>query len=164
MKIKMCFTLLASMLVAASLFACEGNPGYSGTWKLDKVKSTNLNGQLLLSEISFKVINDSLLTTRTYESSNGETYTFTENLTTDSKEHKIVIYDMPRKAKAQWSEKGSNLLIETTTTFTRDSDEQDVISIETWILNEGGNQLTFDFVTKTSADSAKGTYYFTKSE
>ena len=164
MKIKMCLSLLASMIITVSVFAGDGNTGYSGTWKLDKIKSTNLNGELLLSEISFKVINDSLLTTRTYESSNGETYTFTENLTMDSKEHKIVIYDMPRKAKAQWSDKGSNLLIETTTTFTRDSDEQDVTSIETWILSEGGNQLTFDFVTKTAAGNAKGTYYFTKSE
>jgi hypothetical protein len=117
----------------------------------------------LLSEISFKVNNDSLQTMRTYESSNGETYTFNENLTLDSKEYKIVIYEMPRKAKAQWSEKGSSLLIESTTTFTRDSDDQNVTSIETWTLSESGNQLTYDFVTKTSEGSEKGILYFNKS-
>jgi hypothetical protein len=163
MKIKIFFSLLASLIIAVSVFAGDGKTGYTGNWKIDKVKSSPSSSSLLLSEISFKVNNDSLQTMRTYESSNGETYTFNENLTLDSKEYKIVIYEMPRKAKAQWSEKGSSLLIESTTTFTRDSDDQNVTSIETWTLSESGNQLTYDFVTKTSEGSEKGILYFNKS-
>ena len=163
MKIKIFFSLLASLIIAVSVFAGDGKTGYTGNWKIDKVISSPSSSSLLLSEISFKVNNDSLQTMRTYESSNGETYTFNENLTLDSKEYKIVIYEMPRKAKAQWSEKGSSLLIESTTTFTRDSDDQNVTSIETWTLSESGNQLTYDFVTKTSEGSEKGTLYFNKS-
>lgn len=163
MKIKMFFSLFASMSIAFSVFAGDGKTGYTGNWKIDKVKSSPSSSSLLLSEISFTVKNDSLLTMRTYESSNGETYAFNENLTLDSKESKIVIYEMPRKAKAQWSEKGGSLLIESTTTFANGSGEQNVTSIETWTLSENGNQLTYDFVTKTSEGSVKGTLYFNRS-
>ncbi len=163
MKIKMFLSLLASMIIAVSVFAGDGKTGYTGNWKIDKVKSATSSSSLLLSEISFTVKNDSLLTMRTYESSNGETYAFNENLTLDSKESKIVIYEMPRKAKAQWSEKGGSLLIESTTTFTNGSGEQNVTSTETWTLSESGNQLTYDFVTKTSEGSVKGILYFNKS-
>jgi hypothetical protein len=163
MKIKMFFSLLASLIIAVSVMAGDGKTGYTGNWKIDKVKSSASNSSLLLSEISFTVKNDSLLTMRTYESSNGESYVFNENLTLDSKEYNIVIYEMPRKAKAQWSEKGSSLLIESTTIFTNGSGEQNVTSTEIWTLSESGNQLTYDFVTKTSEGSVKGTLYFNKS-
>lgn len=163
MKINILLSLLASLILTVSASAGDGKPAFAGNWKLDRTKSSTTGSSLFLSAINIKVQKENLLTERVYENSNGENYPFNENLTLDNKEYKIVIYEMPRKAKAQWSEKGSSLLIESTTTFTRDSDDQNVTSIETWTLSESGNQLTYDFVTKTSEGSEKGTLYFNKS-
>jgi hypothetical protein len=69
---------------------------------------------------------------------------------------------MPRKSKAQWSEKENSLLIETNTIYNGNSGEQNINTIETWKLSQDGNQLIYDFVTKTSEGSLKGTYYFNK--
>ena len=73
-----------------------------------------------------------------------------------------MIYEMPRKSKAQWSEKENSLLIETNTIYNGNSGEQNINTIETWKLSQDGNQLIYDFVTKTSEGSLKGTYYFNK--
>jgi hypothetical protein len=70
---------------------------------------------------------------------------------------------MPRKSKAQWSEKENSLMIESNTIYNGNSGEQNINTIETWKLSQDGNQLIYDFVTKTSEGSLKGTYYFNKS-
>jgi hypothetical protein len=71
---------------------------------------------------------------------------------------------MPRKSKAQWSEKENSLMIESNTIYNGNSGEQNINTIETWKLSQDGNQLIYDFVTKTSEGSIKGTYYFNKSK
>ena len=164
MKTKKCFSLAVLMIVAVSVFAGDGKSSFSGVWKLNKEKSPPANSQIFLSKISFTIKNDSLFTVRTYENTNGEIYPFNENLTMDGKEYKIVIYDMPRKAKAHWSEQGNSLVIESTTTFRRDSGDEDFSSTETWNTVENGTQLTFDYIAKLSSGESKGTYYFIKSE
>ena len=71
---------------------------------------------------------------------------------------------MPRKSKAQWSEKENSISLESNTTYNGNSGEQIINTIETWKLSQDGNQLIYDFVTKTSEGSIKGTYYFNKSK
>jgi hypothetical protein len=164
MKIKILLSLLASLIITISVSAGDGKPAFAGNWKLDRTKSSTTGSSLFLSAINIKVENDNLLTERVYENSNGENYPFNENLTLDNKEYKIEIYEMPRKSKAQWSEKDNSLSIESNTTYNGNSGEQIVNTIETWKLSQDGNQLIYDFVTKTSEGSIKGIYYFNKSK
>ena len=110
MKINILLSLLASLILTISASAGDGKPAFAGNWKLDRTKSSTTGSSLFLSAINIKVQNDNLLTERVYENSNGENYPFNENLTLDNKEYKIVIYEMPRKSKAQWSEKENSLI------------------------------------------------------
>ena len=105
MNTKKCFSLVVVLFIVASAFAGNNKNSYSGVWKLNKEKTPPANSRLFLSQISFTLKGDSLLTVRTYENENGETYPFDEKLTMDGKEHKIEVYNFPRKAKAHWSEK-----------------------------------------------------------
>jgi len=164
MQTKKCFSLVVLLFIAAAVYAGDKNSSFSGVWKLNREKTPSANGQIFLSKMSIILKNDSLLTVRTYENSNGETYPFNENLTMDGKEHKIVIYDMPRKSKASWSEQGKSLVIESTTTFTRDSGEENLISTETWKMDDSGTSLTVDYTTTLSSGTFKGSYYFMKAE
>ena len=164
MQTKKCLSLFILLFIAAAVYAGNKNSSFSGTWKLNREKTPSANGQIFLAKISMTLKNDSLLTVRTYENSNGETYPFNENLTMDGKECKIVIYDWPRKSKATWLEQEKSLVIESTTTFTRDSQEENLTSIETWKMDENGTSITVDYTTTFSSGTLKGSYYFTKSE
>ena len=164
MKIKFFLSLLASLIITITASAGDGKPAFAGNWKLDRTKSATTGSTLFLSAINIKVQNNNLITERVYENSNGENYPFNENLTLDNKEYKIEIYEMPRKSKAQWSEKENSISLESNTTYNGNSGEQIINTIETWKLSQDGNQLIYDFVTKTSEGSIKGTYYFNKSK
>lgn len=156
--------LILLLIFAFAVYAGDKKSSYSGTWKLDKVKTPPAGGQIFLAQISFTLKNDSLITARTYENANGETYPFNETLTMDGKEYKIIIYDMPRTAKAYWSEPEGMLVIESTTTFTRNSGEENLLSNETWKVDESGKTVTINFVSKMTAGEFKGSYTFTKAE
>jgi len=72
---------------------------FNGNWKLDMTKSTLPEYTPILIRIEVRISGDSLLTERFYNTGDGQEYPFNENLTLDSKEHNITIYDMPRKSK-----------------------------------------------------------------
>ena len=161
---KKCSALIILMLFVIAAIAGDNKTGYTGVWKLNKEKTPAANSRLFLSKISFTLKKDSLYTIRTYENENGETYPFNENLTLDGKEYTIDVYNIPRKAKAHWSEKDGNLVIEAVTTFNGNSGEENFISNEVWKVDEGGNSLTVDYVNKLSAGEFKGSFSFIKGE
>ncbi|MEI6138361.1 MAG: hypothetical protein WCP85_03805 [Mariniphaga sp.] len=164
MNTKKSFCLVVVLFIVVSAFAGNNKNSYSGVWKLNKEKTPPTNSRLFLSQISFSLKGDSLFTVRTYENDNGETYPFDEKLTMDGKEYKIEVYNFPRKAKAHWSEKDGFLVIESVTTFTGDSGQQDLIMNETWKVDEKGTSLDVEFTTKLPTGDVKGTFNFNKSK
>ena len=70
-----------------------------------------------MAKIKIDLRIDSLLTTRTYENAFGEAYPFTENLSLNGKEYRIVIYDLPRVSKALYSSSDKTVIVESSTTF-----------------------------------------------
>ena len=148
--------------MAVSGSAADKKSSFSGEWKLDREKTVLENARLFMSKITFILKNDSLYTTRVYENENGEQYPFNENLTLDGKESSITVYDMPRKAKATWSEQDGSLVIETTTTYSGNSGEVNIVSKETWKVDENAALLTAEFIIKTAQGESKGTHYFRK--
>lgn len=164
MSTKKIFCLVVVLFVVASAFAGNNKNSYSGVWKLNKEKTPPTNSRLFLSQISFTLKGDSLSTVRTYENENGETYPFDEKLTMDGKEYKIEVYNFPRKASAHWSEKDGFLVINSVTTFSGDSGQQDFILSEIWKLDEKGTSLDVEFTTKLPTGDVKGTFNFKKSE
>ncbi len=164
MRTKIFLSLIIVMMMAVTASAGDKKNNYTGQWNFNKEKNTQENRQLFLAKISFRVANDSVFMVRVYENANGEQYPFNENLSTDGKESQIVIYDMPRKAKAYWSQQDGNLIIESTTTFTGNAGEDNLIAKETWKVDESGAQLSVDFITRLSSGESQGTLYFKKNE
>jgi hypothetical protein len=102
------------------------------------------------------------MTTRTYESENGEQYPFDENLSLDGKEYKIYIYDMPRTCTVKWSENKNNLLLNSTVTFYGDSGEMTVENKETWSIKENGTILLIEYTSSSARGERSGSLFFTK--
>lgn len=153
--------LLASLLLFISFISASAqSASFSGEWKLNREKSNIQDNQLILTKIKMQLKSDSLLTTRTYENQNGEEYPFDENITLDGKDCKLTIYDMPRSSKATFSKSDGTLQIESTTTFSANGGEENLVAKEIWKLENGGNSLSFVFTNTMSAGSATGTHYF----
>jgi len=156
--------LLMVLSINLSLSVTGQKSEFSGTWKIDKLKSVLPEYMPTLIKISINIEGDSLITERVYEGGDGQEYPFTEKLTLDGKECRITIYDMPRKLKANWSEQDGSLIIESTTTFNGQNGAEDFISRETWKINKENNSLTINFKNTLSGGESEGYFFFIKAE
>src|SRR5512138_1753438 len=116
---------LASILLFTALQAFGQKANFTGNWLLDKTKSSVVTDQPTMIKLQVRMTADSLLTLRTYDRGDYQEYPFTENLGLDSKYCSIVIYEMPRKSKAGFTESDGSLAFESTTTFSTDSGPSD---------------------------------------
>jgi len=150
-------TLLIALLMVLTIFSAYNlsaqKADFNGDWKLDMTKSTLPEYTPILTRIEVRISGDSLLTERYYNTGDGQEYPFNENLTLDSKEHNITIYDMPRKSKASWSEQ-DGLTVESTTT----SNDGDFVSKETWKADVTAKTLTISFKNSMAGNVADGVF------
>ena len=159
------FAFICLLALAISSLPVFGQPSsFSGKWKLNRTKTTLQNSQLFLAEIKILQKNDSLLTTRVYENGNGETYPFNENLPLDGKECKIVIFNMPRTAKATFSPSDGLINFESATIFSGNYGADTLKIMEMWKTEANGNMLTITSTTSYSAGTSMGIQYFDKTE
>lgn len=152
-------TTISALLIFVAFSASAQLSGFNGTWKINKEKSNFPSDQLYLSQITITINGDSILTNRTYTDPNYQEYPFQENMTLDGKEAKIVIYDMPRVAKARKGDDGS-ILIDTKTTFNGGSGDENLVAIEIWKTD--GKTLTLDVVNQMMGQEMKSTVVYDK--
>jgi antitoxin component YwqK of YwqJK toxin-antitoxin module len=162
MKTKSIIATVSMLFILTSLTTYAQKADFSGEWKINKEKSSLADNQLFLSRITIKLKSDSLLTTRVYENGNGEEYPFEENLSLDSKECKINIYEMPRTSTATRSDANGPLMIASTTTFNGNNGQEDMVAKETWKVENDGQVLSMAFTNKMSGNETTGTYYYNK--
>lgn len=162
MKTKSTLGLLFILFFISSFSAHAQNTDLTGEWKLNREKTILTDNQLFLSKITIQVKGDSLLTTRVYESGNGEEYPFEENLSLDGKENKIVIYEMPRTSKASKVNTDGSIQIESKTTFYGNNGEDNLISKETWKYDNDSKMFVIDFTNKMSAGEVTGKSFYNK--
>jgi hypothetical protein len=160
-KTTLMFTLMA-FVIAFSIQVSGQKADFDGSWKLDESKSTLPQFPVILVKIDVTIKGDSLFTERFYDTGDGQIYPFTENLTLDNKEYLITIYDMPRKAKAAWSEGG--LSLESSIVINGDSGPDNFISKETWSADSANKTLSINFKNSTSAGEESGVFFFNKAE
>ncbi len=164
MKKATIFMTVFVFIIASVIPASGQTSDFSGTWKLDRTKSTLAEYSPTLVRLDVTLKGDSLLTVRTYDTGDGQEYPFTENLTLDGKEYLITVYEMPRKAKASRGDQESVLNVETTTTFTGSNGTEDFISKEIWKVDKMNKTLTISFKNSSSAGAAEGAFIFNKAE
>jgi hypothetical protein len=162
MKTRVFISLSILLFLTTSTQVFVQAQSYSGEWKFDKEKSTAWNNRLFLSKITVLQKSDSLFTNRVYENEYGEQYPFKEDLPLNGKECEIVIYDMPRKAKASLAAGDGSLNFESTTTFYGNNGADDVKTTEHWRTENSGKTLKIDYSTSYSGGTSSGTHYFNK--
>jgi hypothetical protein len=155
-------TIILILFLAFSLNLQAQNTGFTGEWKLNREKTTLGENRLIMSGIKITLKNDTLFTTRTYDNGNGEEYPFDENVSLNGNECKIVIYEMPRTAKATLSGTDGTLNFVSTTTFYGNNGEENLVTTEKWNLDSEGKILTMVSTSKMSAGEFTGTFYYDK--
>jgi hypothetical protein len=159
MKTRSLFLIIVLILFFPSVLLSQKSD-FSGSWKLDRNKSSVDGNSLFLAHITIKLKPDTLLTTRVYENGNGEQFPFDENISLDGRDCKIVIYDMPRTSSAVYSPKDGTIAIASKTTI--NGGAEDMIAKELWKIDESGKLLTLEFVNTTSGNDVTGKYTFEK--
>jgi len=151
-----------ALTITFALTSAGQKASFSGTWKLDRQKSLLAENTPILTKITINIKGDSLLTRRFYDIGDGQEYPFDENLYLDGTESNITIYEMPRKAKASWSDPDSSVNLESLITFYGSAGSEDFVSRETWKIDKENNALTIKYINKTSAGETNGQFFFTR--
>ena len=162
MKRTILFPVFMTLLMASISVVQGQRADFSGMWKIDRTKTTVSTDWPVLVRIRIDFKGDTLLTERFYDTGDGQEYPFTEKLSLDSKEYSMIIYDMPRKIKASFSDKEELLNFESTTTFNGSAGTEDFISKETWKVDKAAGVLTIGFNNKLTAGEFTGAFVFTK--
>jgi hypothetical protein len=162
MRTKETLAFIILLFILPSFSSLAQKPEFSGEWKLNTEKTVLADNQLFLSGIKVMQKSDSMLITRTYQNSNGDEYPFDENLSFDGKESKITIYDMPRTSKATKASDDGSILIESTTIFSGQNGDENLVSKESWNVDSEGKVLTINFTNKMSSGTVTGTNYYNR--
>jgi hypothetical protein len=153
---------LMALTITFALISSGQKADFSGTWKLDREKSMLAENTPVLTKITINIKGDSLVSRRFYDIGDGQEYPFDENISLDGTESNIIIYEMPRKAKAKWSVPESTVNLESTITFNGSSGPEDFNSKETWKIDKENSTLTINYVNKTAYGESNGHFIFTK--
>jgi len=164
MKKQTIFTTILFLFMVSIFNAAAQKADLTGEWKINREKSVIADNQLLLSKITIQLKSDSIITTRVYESGDGQEYPFDEKISLDGKDNKIVIFDMPRTSTATHSDSDGSILIASTTTFSGNNGVEDMVARETWKLDNEGKFLTLEFTNKMSGNETTGTYFYEKAK
>jgi hypothetical protein len=164
MKRQTIFTTILFLVFISVFSASAQKADLTGEWKINREKSVIAENQLLLSKITIQFKSDSIVTTRVYESGDGQEYPFDEKISLDGKDNKVVIYDMPRTSTATHSDSDGSLMIASTTTFNGNNGMEDMVAKETWRLDNDGKFLTLVFNNKMSGNETTGTYFYEKAK
>ena len=161
---KMSIPALFLFLFSFTAFASGGDVDFSGEWKLDKEKTEMSSMPLHLSHIKITQNGNSLQTTRTYSNQYGEQYPFDEEILVDGEDREILIYEMKRSTSASWSEDGKSLLIKSITKYYGNSGEEEILTEETWGVQDKGKTISVQYTVNTVNGNYTGTSYYTKTE
>lgn len=164
MKKQTIFTTILFLVLISVLSASAQKADLTGEWKINREKSVIAENQMLLTKITIQLKSDSIITTRTYESGDGQEYPFDEKISLDGKENKLVIYDMPRTSTATHSESDGSIAIASTTTFNGNNGAEDMVAKESWKIDNEGKFLTLEFTNKMSGNETTGTYFYEKAK
>jgi len=138
---KMLCALLIPSVVLFSFTTVADRANFSGDWKLDESKSElgEFGGRVARVIKANQKDNDITIAKTTPGFNGGDPVTTTVTLTFDGKVTESEGFGgSKRKSTAGWSDDGSTLSINTTTTFERDGQTSEFKSTETWTLTKDG--------------------------
>lgn len=153
----------ALLLLATNLRADEGKVNFSGEWVFNEAKSELGEGRWRQPvSMTIKQEGNDLKITRTALGRNGDEVTDSESLTLDGKEHKSEIRNSSRTSTANWSKAGDTLTISSKIIFSRNGNEFEMTTVESWSLQDDGQVLTIAQTSQTPRGERKRTMVYTK--
>jgi hypothetical protein len=138
---KMRYALLIPSVVLFSFITFVDRVNFSGDWKLDESKSElgDFGGRVARSIKVDQKDNAITITKTTPGFNGGDPVTTATTLTYDGKITESEGFGgSKRKSTASWSDDGSTLTVNNTTTFERDGQTNEFKSSETWTLTKDG--------------------------
>jgi len=138
---KMLYALLIPSVVLFSFTTLAERVNFSGDWKLDESKSElgEFGARVARSVKADQKDNAITISKTTPGFNGGDPVTTTVTLTYDGKVTESEGFGgSKRKSTASWSDDGSTLTVNTTTTFERDGQTSEFKSTETWTLTKDG--------------------------
>lgn len=138
---KTIFTLLIPAVILFSFTTVADRANFSGDWKLDESKSElgEFGGRVARSIKADQKDNAITIARTTPGFNGGDPVTTTVTLTYDGKVTESEGFGgSKRKSTASWSDDGSTLTVNTTTTFERDGQTSEFKSSEIWTLTKDG--------------------------
>lgn len=138
---KTVYSLLIPVAVLLSFTTIADRVNFSGDWKLDESKSElgDFGGRVARSIKADQKDNAITITRTTPGFNGGDPVTTTLTLTYDGKVTESEGFGgSKRKSTAGWSDDGSTLTVNTTTTFERDGQTSEFKSTEAWTLTKDG--------------------------
>ena len=146
---------MASGMIPSKSFAAK--PDFSGTWTLNEEKSEFGEGRFRPSAtMDVKQEKASMTVVRTRTGRDGQEVKMESVYSLDGKETKTEGQRRTTVSTATWSGDGSNLVINSTSSWTREGETYEFKSVETWMLGEGGKNLTI----KTNSSSSRGEFSY----
>ena len=138
---KTVYSLLIPVAFLLSFTTVADRANFSGDWKLDESKSElgEFGGRVARSLKADQKDNAITITRTTPGFNGGDPVTTTITLTYDGKVTESEGFGgSKRKSTAKWSDDGSTLTINNTTTFERDGQTNEFKSTETWTVTKDG--------------------------
>ena len=117
---------------------------FSGEWLVNEETSVldNFGISFLPSKLTITQKENSLIVQKTFIIEYGDDVIARDTVTFDGKECLSEMWNRPRVMKAQWSENGGTLIIESKVTFSRGGTTSDMSVDESWKLQDMGNVLS----------------------
>jgi hypothetical protein len=134
------YSLLIPAVLLLSFTKIADRPNFSGDWKLDESKSElgDFGGRVARS-LKVEQKDNAITITRTTPGFNGgDPVTTSVTLSYDGKVTESEGFGgSKRKSTAKWSDDGSTLTVNNTTSFERDGQTSEFKSTETWTVKDG---------------------------
>jgi hypothetical protein len=139
-------------------------PDFSGEWIFNEDKSVldNWGPSFLPYKLEINQNGNDLNIKSTFIKEFEDNRIEEENLTLDGKECKLEFQNSPRIKTANWSEKSDSLIIVSKTTMHRGGQPMEIVSTETWTLQENGKTLSIHQYSKTFWGERTTTLIFDK--
>ncbi len=147
------FRAACGLLPLEELMTDKGKPDYSGTWVFNEEQSAldNRGVSFLPYKLTVSQDENKLSIQKTFIVEWGDDRVRIDTLTLDGKENESTsdYWNSPQIMKANWSENGDTLIIETKITFNRGGQKSEITARENWVLQESDEVLAIKYHSKS---------------
>jgi cytochrome oxidase assembly protein ShyY1 len=148
------------LIVSISIFITAlsfGQANFTGSWALNESKSNIGEGfRMFAPAIAITQDANTFTIERTYKGQDGQERKSTEKYTLDGKESVNTVFNnTQKKSTASWSDDKQSLKVSSAMTFEFNGESNEIKTVETYKLADGGAGLTIDSQSTSSRGERK---------